>query len=87
VARAGSKAGKQRDGPSGRARLSTHTPLPDPSAAILPPRRAPWRGKFQLRPAMRNDLVTLVYLTEIHRKYGRCRRQAGGRRGAARGRL
>jgi hypothetical protein len=30
LARRGGHAGEQRYGPSGRARLSTHTPLPDP---------------------------------------------------------
>ena len=91
LARAGGKtgdeAGQQRSGASGRARLSTHTPLPDPIHGYTALRRAPRRKSSIPVGPLRIISVTLVYLAEIHCKYGRRQRRTGCRRGAPRGRL
>src|SRR5262245_58721812 len=59
----------------------THPPLYYRSAA------AGGGEKFHLVEQSRMGLSALVYLAELHREYPRRRRQAGRRRGAARGRL
>ena len=88
LARSGGKTGEQRYGPSGRARLSTHTALPDPIRAILAGRRACGRSKVPC-PVQQQGMSRLLpaYRTEIPQEYRHPRRAGEPARGVARVRV